>query len=100
MNIRSRPTFLIRRLTIAHFHLSEKEPEDKDKLMILVITGSCRSFSQSIQSTWPHNSQTVGENRSTMVNRCGQLLLDEGQADNPEAMLSGFTWMLTVFSIK
>ena len=47
LNIRSRPTFLIRRLTIAHFHLSEKEPEDKDKLMILVITGR----SQSMQLT-------------------------------------------------
>ena len=39
------------------------------------------------------------KNQSIMVNGCGQLLLDEGRADNPEAILSGFTWMLTVFSI-
>ena len=39
MNIRSRPTILSKRLTVAHFHSSEKEPVDKDKLVNLVIIG-------------------------------------------------------------
>ena len=70
------------------------------RLTVLALDQACKSFSQSVQSTWPHHSQTVGENRCIMVNGCGKMLLDEGQGDNPEAMFSGFTWILTIFSIK
>ena len=82
--MRSRPTFSSRGLTIAYFYPSEKEPTDKDKLMISVTTGRSESmqlttnsvgigsslqvFSQSVQSPWSHHSQPVGENRSIMVN--------------------------------
>ena len=57
---------------------------------MLALDQACGSFSQSVQSTWPHHSQTFGETRSMIVNGCGQLLLDEGRSrvDNREAMLT------------
>ena len=69
---------------------------------MLSLDQACRSFLQSVQSTWPHHSQAVGENHSIVVNGCGQLLLNEGRADNAEAMHVVYVvcWILTIFSLK
>ena len=84
--------------------------------MILVITGRSESMQLtingvgiglSLQVFFAERSVNLTtlfsdscENRSIMGNGRRQLLLDEGRAENSEAMLSNFTWILQIFSIK